>query len=125
MNQVFDATIENISTRRDNTLKLVIGTQEVSNEAGAKLLSLRNKYVKVLISDESINQKQIDAVSETKIQAVSGKSPSQRLRAVLFRLYESTAKNSVNNFEDFYSYEIEQMISEVKLKIDELDYRTQ
>lgn len=118
MNQVFDATIENISTRRDNTLKLVIGTQEVSNEAGAKLLSLRNKYVKVLISDESINQKQIEEVSKTKLASIAGKTPSQRLRSVLFVLYEATAKNSVNNFDDFYAYEIEQIISDVILRIE-------
>ena len=66
MNQLFDATIESISTRRDNTLKLAIGTQELDTDAESKLLALKNKYVKILISDENINSEQIKAVNELK-----------------------------------------------------------
>lgn len=116
MNQLFDATIESISTRRDNTLKLSIGTQELDTDAESKLLALKNKYVKVLISDENINSEQIKAINDLKLKGVTGKTPSQRLRGKLFKLHEK--QNNGKDFEMFYANQIEIIISEIEEQVE-------
>ena len=44
------AQVESVSTRRDRTLKVVFGLQEVSASKGAELLSLQDKVVALYIS---------------------------------------------------------------------------
>lgn len=114
---ILDCTLESLSTRMDNTIKVTIGTQEVGAEQAASLFALRGKFVKVLLSDSGIQQKEVDAVDSLPIKDESNnKSNSQRLRSVLFLNWQQH-KQAVN-FDDYYNAEMNKIIDHYKSKLD-------
>jgi hypothetical protein len=116
MKIVFDATLEGLSTRMDDTIKVVIGTQEVTAEQGLALLKLRGKFCKVMLSDTAIEQKEIDAVDSLPIKDESNnKSNSQRLRSVLFLLWQQSGNSST--FDDYYKGSMNTIIDHFKSKL--------
>jgi len=116
MKIVFDATLEGLSTRMDDTIKVVIGTQEVTAEQGLALLKLRGKFCKVMLSDTAIEQKEIDAVDSLPIKDESNsKSNSQRLRSVLFINWQQSKQTT--NFDDYYNSEMNRIIDHYKAKL--------
>ncbi len=118
MRIVFDATLEGLSTRMDDTIKVVIGTQEVTAEQGLALLKLRGKFCKVMLSDTAIEQKEIDAVDSLPIKdESSNKSNSQRLRNILHVYWEQNHKISFVKFDDFYNAKMNELIEHFKSKL--------
>lgn len=116
MKIVLDATLESLSTRMDNTIKVTIGTQEVEAQQAASLFALRGKFVKVLLSDNNIEQKQIESVDKLQVKDESNnKSNSQRLRSTLFILWQQSKQ--VTNFDDFYNAEMNRIIEHFKSKL--------
>lgn len=116
MKLIFDATLEGLSTRMDDTIKVVIGTQEVTAEQGLALLKLRGKFCKVMLSDTAIEQKEIDAVNSLPIKDESNsKSKSQRLRNTLYIQWQQLG--SKGDFNDFYAGQMESLIELVKSKL--------
>jgi ssDNA-specific exonuclease RecJ len=123
MKLVTAATIENITTRRDNTLKVTIGTQELGPEEEAKLFQFRNKVSKILFSDDNINQEMIDAVSDAPISYEEAKTPSQKQRAKIYVWYEKRFRGHENKpeFKEFYRNIMDRHMDRIQEKIDELD----
>lgn len=117
MKLIFDATLEGLSTRMDNTIKVTIGTQELDAEQASKLFAFRGKFCKVLLSNTAIEQKEVDAVDSLPIKDESiNKSNSQRLRSVLFLNWQQH-KQAVN-FDDYYNAEMNKIIDHYKSKLD-------
>ena len=61
---VFEGGIDKVSTLADGSLRLFIGTPELANETMVNVFNLIKKPGYVLISTNSINQEQIDAVEK-------------------------------------------------------------
>jgi len=116
MKIILEATIEKISTRADNTVTIGLGSQEIDPTNGAALFSLRNKFVKVLISDSNITTLEAELVDNSQVVGVKKKTPSARLRAVLFRVWEK-AEGTVE-FNDFYENELNKIIEHYKTKLE-------
>ena len=115
---VLEATIEGISTRVDNTISIKIGTQELESSACVQLFQMRNKLVKVLLSDSNISKIEEELIDgEAIAQVKKNKTASQRLRAVLFRVNEMNGGNE-ETFEAFYKSEMERIIDHYKLKLE-------
>ena len=109
------AILSNVSTRKDGSLKLTYETQELNAKDGAALLDMRNKIGWLLFAADQLTS---DDLPEEKIDLEIGeKSPSQRLRSVLFVYWKS--KNQKGSFNDFYRRQIETWIENVKEKLDE------
>ena len=116
MKIILDATLESLSTRMDNTIKVTIGTQEVGAQQAASLFALRGKFVKVLLSDTNIEKNEIEAVDSLQVKDESNnKSNSQRLRSTLFILWQQSKQ--VTNFDDFYNSEMNRIIEHFKSKL--------
>lgn len=81
------AIVENIQTRKDNTLKIVLGTNELSPVNAGSLFGLHGKLATVYISPSEINQKEIDQIDRLDPE-LPGKTQAQRIRAVLYILFE-------------------------------------
>lgn len=115
---IFTAIIENISTRADKTLKIVIGTNEEAPDAKTRLFEMHQKQVTILISENTITEKESDAIDEVKADLYDKKqkTPSQRLRGVLFRNFQKDSRGHVK-FENYYSGELEKIISHYKDKL--------
>ena len=107
--------IEKIETRSDNTIKLTIGTQEITSDQASKLFELKQKLGFFFFAEKPISVDDIDIpdfVSEFK----GDKTPGQRLRAVLYVLWEQKGKQGTAD--DFYKQQVERFIDAVKEKLE-------
>lgn len=108
--------IENITTRKDNTIKITLGSQEVSPQVAGELFRLLNKLAACYFSPkETIRQAEIDQVDELDVE-MDGKSQSQRLRNVLFVLWQQSPEG-YKDFKNFYQAKTEQIIDHFKSKL--------
>jgi len=115
MKLIISAILENLGTRNDGTVKLSLGTQEIDPAQVGNLFQLRGKYIKVLLSDTNITHIEASLIDEEKVQDASkAKSPSRRLRAVLFRVHEQ--QQTTMSFDDWYKIEMERVIEHYKNK---------
>jgi len=108
--------IENIATRKDNTIKITIGTNELSQGNAGELFSLVNKLAVVYISPkEAVDQRELDQIDKIDPE-FQGKTQSQRLRAVLFKLFDQD-KEGFKDFDTYYKSKTEKIIEHLKTKI--------
>jgi hypothetical protein len=107
------SVISKVSTMSDGSLRLQIDTQELAGVDKGELMELHNKMGWMVFSETGIKEEDIpsDLIEEGQ------KTPSQRLRAVLYVLWE---KKQVGTFEDFYRKTLEKLIDHYKIKIEEL-----
>jgi hypothetical protein len=110
------AIVENITTRRDGTMKVTIGTQEISQGKAGELFALNGKLAAVYVSaKDTIPQKELDQVDAVDVD-LPGKTQSQRIRSVLFILYEQDAEG-YKDFQSYYKAKTEAIINELKNNI--------
>jgi hypothetical protein len=114
---VVAGAVENISTRADGSIKIVIGTQELSPEKVGSLFFYRNKLGYLAIKEASFQPSELEALTEVDEDLNNwGKSPSERLRNVLFRLFEQN-KEGFEDFNQYYRSKMDTIISHLKSKI--------
>ena len=107
--------VENIATRKDHTVSIRLGTQELSPSKAGELFTLLNQIATCYISPKEISQKEIDQVDKVNPE-FGGKTQSQRLRNVFYLMWE----NSPEGFKDFNTYyhsKMEQLIEHYKTKL--------
>jgi len=81
----FSAQIDNIMAKKDRTLSLKLGTQELGSEDSSYLLSLMGKQLWIGLAETEIESLEVpDVVPEMKGE----KSPSQRLKAIIYKIWE-------------------------------------
>ncbi len=116
MKIVIESTIEKISSRVDGTVAIGIGTNELDASKAGELFGLRGKYVKVLISDSNITNLEAETVDAAQLVGVKkNKTPSARLRACYYRLWEQVSPEI--EFDTFYASEMEKIITHIKNKL--------
>ncbi len=100
-----NAIIDKVSTLKDGSVRISLVTRALSPTQMAQLFFWVNKEILAIDIDEWNKD---------------DKSPSQRLRAVLYRLFEqSDDKERYNNeFELFYRAKLERIIDQLKEKLD-------
>jgi len=109
------AQVEKITTRSDHSLKIEIGTDvELPNDQEAMIMKLRQTSGWVVFSTSTIEEKDIPDV--TIDQEIGEKSPSVRLRNVLFILWNEHT-NKRQTFDQFYKHQMEILINNLKEKI--------
>lgn len=109
------AIVERIATRKDNTVAVTLGTNELPAMRAGELLGLHGKLAAVYLSPkETLTQSELDQVDAINPE-MPGKSRSQRLRGVLFKVWETN--NVRGPFEQFYASEMEKVIEEYKKQI--------
>ena len=116
---IIPAYIEGLATRSDKTLKIVVGTQELQPSDVGRLFSLNGRLAYIAIKEEAFDPNEtalIEGLNVTKEEA-KNRSPSQRLRAILFVLFKENARGH-ENFDSFYSQHMEQLIQHFKEKLD-------
>lgn len=98
-----NAVIEKVETRKDHSLKLIVGTPELPPEDMVQLF-------------QSVNKESIELTMPVH-EEDAGKTPSQRLRAVLYVLWEQGGKEQYPEFDMYYRAKMEHFINAVKDKI--------
>lgn len=113
--QLLAAIVENITTRKDRSVKLTIGTQEVTpNEAG-QLFQFMNQLVTVYLSPASIDHREIEQIDKLDPD-LNNKSQSQRIRAVLYLNFQQ-ANEGFKDFDSYYRAKTEKYIEHLKSKL--------
>ena len=125
---VFEGGIDKGSTLAAGSLRVYLGTPELSNETMVNLFGLIKKPGYILISTNTGNQDQIDAVEKATTNAeFSEKTPSQRMRGVMYKLWEKTQPKTMNGdsgemeyveFDLFYKRQMNKIIDHFKTKLD-------
>lgn len=105
--------IEKFESRSDNTWKLIIGTQELHSEDVAELAMLKGKQGWFVFSESGITEKDIPI---EKVEFKNDKTQGQRLRAVIYRLWEQDPMG-YSEFELFYKAKTEKIIDWLKEKL--------
>lgn len=110
------STVESITTRKDKTIKIVLGTQELSQGKAGEVFNLMNNLCAVYISSkEHIEGKEMEQVDKIEIES-SGKTSSQRIRNVLFILWKQ-GNEGFKDFDSYYRNKTEMYIDHLKSKI--------
>lgn len=112
--------IESVATRKDKTIRVVIGTQELSPAQMTELMSQWIGGIGVMaFKGEQFNYNDEEILNSLKINAaeLGGKTPSQRLRSSLFILFEHNNEGH-QDFNSYYQSMMERFIDMVKKRID-------
>jgi len=113
---LFAATVEGLRSRKDKTVAITLGTQELSPEKAGAIFNTNSKLVSCYLSiKETINDEEQELIDSIEVEK-PGKTPSQRMRGVLYRLWEH-APEGYKDFNLFYLHYMEKMIDHVKSKL--------
>lgn len=107
------AIIEGVRSRKDGSLGLSVTTPELNVQEKALFMELQGINLDLLITP-----KDGENAPEIKVNTdLKQKSPSTRMRAVLFILWKQDPKDMT--FEEFYNNRMEQIIEQLKSRIEE------
>lgn len=114
---ILPAQVENISTRRDKTWKLTFGTNELSAEQAAEAVKLNQEFCYLALKKDEFKTRDLEIISGIQSEFdFQEKPPGQRLRAVLYRLWEQD-KKGYEDFNLFYKFHMEKLIQHFKDKL--------
>jgi len=118
------ATISKILTMADRTIRLQVDCQEMSAEDEAIVLKARNTLGWFLFAETEMTQDEFDNMNlpDYKPTERGDKTPSQRLRAVIYLVWEKKGKKdmygSVCDFDTYYKQIMEHFIGLCKNKLE-------
>jgi len=114
---ILPCIIEGVSTRKDKTVKVVIGTQELDMRQAGEVFGLTGGYAYVAIKQEEFSPWEVKEMNDLKADLESAKTPSQRLRAILYVNYQQDPEG-FKDFQSFYLHHMERVCIHYKSKLD-------
>ncbi len=113
---LFAAIVEGLRSRKDKTIAITLGTQELSPEKAGELFNTNSKLVTCYLSIKGdITDGEAEILDSVEAD-LPGKRPSQRMRSVLFRLWEQQPEG-YTDFNLFYIHKMDSMIEKIKTKL--------
>jgi hypothetical protein len=115
---LLSAGLESVSTRKDKTLKIIFGTQELAPKEAGAVMAMANSFCFLAIKPETFTLTEKELMEQLKIDQMTNtiKTPSQRLRGVLYILFTQN-NEGFEKFDSFYIHKIEQMVEHFKSKL--------
>jgi len=110
------SNIKTIQTLVDGGNKITLLTQELAPDEMTELFKLTNKAGWFLFKDTEIKESDIQDIPEVKVEFKGEKSPSQRLRNVIYVYWQQ--QGSKGSFDSFYKKQINNKIEKVKNLLD-------
>ena len=96
----FASQVESIRTLKDGSLKVVLETQELGPEDKTKLFEFGSKEVWTAIKENPVKLEELN-IEEVEPEFKKEKSPSQQMRNIIYRIWETTTSKT-KPFPDFY-----------------------
>lgn len=113
---LFAAQVEGLRSRKDKTIALTLGTQELNPEKAGELFNTNGHLVTCYLSiKEHITDSEKDIIDSVEAPT-QGKTPSQRMRAVMFRMWEQDNEG----YQDknlHYIHHMDKIIDHLKTKL--------
>lgn len=114
---IIPAIYEGSRDLKDRTKKLTFNTNEVTPEQAASLQVMVQQFCYLAIKLEPFTRDQQEVINDLKSDIDAfGKSPGQRMRAVLYRLWEQVPEG-YDDFNLYYQFKMEQLINHIKTKL--------
>jgi hypothetical protein len=113
------ATIKYIKTMADKSLRLSVDTQELSKEQKTDIFEMHDIFGWFMFTPIEL-ENDIEIPKYEKMEEEDKKTPSQRLRDVLFVLWkqdEDVLKKEYKFFDNYYREKMEVIIEHFKKKI--------
>lgn len=110
------AYVTRINSLKDKSVNITLLTQELSPSKAGEIFRLQGSLVVVYLSEKEISQKEIDQVDKLDPD-LGGKTQSQRLRNVLYKLFEQNSEG-FQNFDIYYKSKTDKIIEHLKTKIE-------
>lgn len=108
--------VTSLATKVDGSIAIKLETREMSPADSAVLFELRGSEAWAIISPSQISEEDVKLPTEKADPSIGSKTPSQRLRAVLYRLWEQSRGGT--DFESYYRIKMEGIIDQLKGKLD-------
>ena len=115
MKTLLPAGLKKVSSRADRSYDLTFSTRELGGEEAAFLLGQIHNEGWLLWGANETDVTELDIPDEKADSMTGQKTQSQRLRAVIYVLWEQ--KGSKDKFEDFYRSYLESIIEQIKAKL--------
>ena len=117
MNLLKQVILDRANRRKDRSVSLTFITDlEQSSDEFKSIDELLNTNGIIYFKPSgTLTQKEVDEIDSSDLE-VEGKTKSQRLRNVLYVMWEHIG--SVDSFKDFYSNKMEEIIQHYKDKLD-------
>jgi len=112
---ITSAILTKYSPRKDRSVSLTFELNEQKAEEVAELHRLTGMYGGLVFKPENqLTKQEIEEIDGLEIE-LSGKTKSQRLRNVLFKLHQ---QEGGGDFNDFYAEKMESLISQIKNRLE-------
>lgn len=110
------ATFEKASTLKDGSLRVTFDTQDLDAEKMAKVFQMRKELGHLIFAKPNTDIEIPGQKPKGIPKGANEKSASQRLRAVIYRVWESIGGHGSS--EAFYQNEIEKIIDGYKARLE-------
>lgn len=108
--------VTSIRSLKDGSVSVTLETQELTPAKAGELFSFRGKVTMTYLSPkDTITQKELDQVDSIDAE-INPKSQSQRIRAVLYLLYQQNTEG-FKSFDEYYKSKTEKFIEHLKSKL--------
>lgn len=111
-----EVQIQKVQTLLDKGLKVDVITQELGPGDSAKLFGLKGKAGWMIFKATKIATEEVANLPDETKEFKTDKTPGQRLRAVIYRLWEQTSRKET--FDEFYKRHLEKLIDQYKDKLE-------
>lgn len=102
---------------KDKTKKLVFQTNEITPKQASELQICVQQFCYLAIKQEPFMKEHLEVINNLKSDYEdTGKTPAQRLRAVIYKLWEQNSEG-YKDFNLYYAYRMEGIITFLKSKI--------
>jgi len=114
---ILPAQIEGLTSRKDKTIKVTFGTQELAPNDLAQVFQLNQRFCYIAIKEELFQQDELDTLDNIKTDLESNKTPSQRLRGILYINYQQD-NEGYKDFMTYYLGKMDKLCEHFKSKLD-------
>ena len=112
------AMLDGYRSLKDKTIKLSFETNELTPLQVAEIASALNSFGFLAFKNVAFVKSELDTLDSIEVDYNdTGKTPSQRLRGVLFRNFEKDAEG-FKSFATYYEHHMEKITNHFKSKLD-------
>lgn len=108
--------LEGLTTRKDKTIRLTFGSQELSPKEFAEIFAMNQQFCYIGIKPEPFSKIESDSIESLKTEYDDMKSPGQRLRAILYRNHEQEPEG-FKTFAEYYLFKMDKLCEHFKTKL--------
>lgn len=108
------ATLEGVSTLKDGGVSLRFHTQELSAEEKTVAFNFQQGFGWLLFQEQDYKSEDLELAEIRK--DTNGKSPSQRMRSVMYLLYKQSGQSVP--FEVYYGNQMELILNQLKDRLE-------